>query len=91
MLVAMENLIQLSEKNRLTAKWTPGNSSIEQNETADRLAREGAKTDLQVRNSICYCLLAATNSQLEVGRTIINRLNGELVIGKELAKKYIND
>ncbi len=36
-------LTVLSEVNQVTIMWLPGRSGIQQNETADRLEREGAK------------------------------------------------
>ncbi len=39
-----EKLTVLSEINQVTIMWVPGQSGIQQNETADRLAREGART-----------------------------------------------
>ncbi len=40
----MEKLTALSEINQVTIMWVPGHSGIQQNETADRLAKEGART-----------------------------------------------
>ncbi len=41
---SMEKLTVLLEINLVTIMWVPGHSGIQQNETADRLAREGART-----------------------------------------------
>ncbi len=40
----IENLTFLLEVNQVTIMWVPGQSGIQHNETADRLAREGART-----------------------------------------------
>ncbi len=40
----IEKLTVLSEVNQVTIMWVPGHSGIQQNETADRLAREGGRT-----------------------------------------------
>ncbi len=40
----IEKLTVLSEVNQVTIMWIPGHSGIQQNETADRLAREAART-----------------------------------------------
>ncbi len=39
----IEKLTVLLELNQLTIVWVPGRSGIQQNETAGRLAREGAR------------------------------------------------
>ncbi len=39
----IEKLTVLSEANQVTIMWVPGHSGIQQNETADGLAREGAE------------------------------------------------
>ncbi len=39
----IEKLTVLSEVNQVTIMWVPGHSRIQQNETVDRLAREGAR------------------------------------------------
>ncbi len=40
----IEKLTVLSEVNQVTIMWVPGRSGIQQNEAADRLAREGARS-----------------------------------------------
>ncbi len=40
----IEKLTALSELNQVTIMWVPGHNGIQQNETVDRLAREGART-----------------------------------------------
>ncbi len=40
----IEKLTVLSEVNQVTIMWVPGHSRIQQNEMADRLAREGVRT-----------------------------------------------
>ncbi len=40
----IEKLTVLLEVNQVTKMWVPGHSRIQQNETADRLVREGART-----------------------------------------------
>ncbi len=40
----IEKLTILSEVNQVTIMWVRGHSGIQQNETADRLAREGTRT-----------------------------------------------
>ncbi len=40
----IEKLTVLSEVNQVTIIWVRGHSGIQQNKTADRLAREGART-----------------------------------------------
>ncbi len=42
--VCIEKLTVLSEVNQVTTMVVPGHKRIQQNETADRLAREGART-----------------------------------------------
>ncbi len=42
----IEKLSVLSEVNQVTIMWVPGHLGIQQNETADRLAREEARTRL---------------------------------------------
>ncbi len=38
------SLTVLLKVNQVTIMWVPGHSGIQQNETTDRLAREGART-----------------------------------------------
>ncbi len=40
----MEKLTVLSEIKKVTIMWVPGHNGIQQNETANRLVREGART-----------------------------------------------
>ncbi len=40
----IEKLTFLSKVNQVTIMWVPGHSGIQQNKTADRLAKEGART-----------------------------------------------
>ncbi len=40
----IEKLTVLSKVNQVTIMWVPGHGRIQQNETADKLAREGAMT-----------------------------------------------
>ncbi len=42
----IEKLIALSEKRQITIMWVAEHSGIQENETADKLVREGARTEL---------------------------------------------
>ncbi len=41
---SIEKLTVLSEVNQVTIKWVPGHCGIQQNETTDKLVREGDRT-----------------------------------------------
>ncbi len=78
----IEKLTVLSEVNQVTIMWVPGHSGIQQNETADRLAREGART--RPIGSEPFLLLSLNRFKSKIRNWIEKKKQTEL----EVCEKY---